>query len=186
LKLSGGIRTIFTLASTHNQVERKKQYHVYVIEVGNSLSDQSLLDALLLLAKKESYNIDPDALPALSKYIKAMPRDLGFGNGAALGGWTKACAAHTLLLEGGWAWEPESELWREPTGSPRDEALADAALIVDEAAMMDLRTMSALARHATRHSARTILVGDDRQLAAIGVAGGFTLAGMDTDPVRLT
>lgn len=36
LKLSGGIRTIFTLASTHNQVERKKQYHVYVIEVGNS------------------------------------------------------------------------------------------------------------------------------------------------------
>ncbi len=81
---------------------------------------------------------------------------------------------------------PESGLWREPEGSPRDEALVDAALIVDEAAMMDLHTMSALARHATRHGARMILVGDDRQLAAIGVAGGFTLAAMDTDPVRLT
>ncbi len=62
----------------------------------------------------------------------------------------------------------------------------DAALIVDEAAMMYLHTMSALARHATRHGARMILVGDDRQLAAIGVAGGFTLAAMDTDPVRLS
>ncbi len=101
-------------------------------------------------------------------------------------GWTKACTAHSLLLEGGWTWNPESGLWREPTGSPRDEVLVDAALIVDEAAMMDLHTMSALARHATRHGARMILVGDDRQLAAIGVAGGFTLAAMDTDPVRLT
>ncbi len=101
-------------------------------------------------------------------------------------GWTKACTAHSLLLEGGWGWNPESGLWREPTDTPRDETLIDAALIVDEAAMMDLHTMSALARHATRHGARMILVGDDRQLAAIGVAGGFTLAAMDTDPVRLT
>jgi len=101
-------------------------------------------------------------------------------------GWTKACTAHTLLLEGGWAWDPESGLWREPTTSILDDSLVDAAIIVDEAAMMDLHTMSALARHATRHGARMILVGDDRQLAAIGVAGGFTLAGMDTDPVRLT
>ncbi len=101
-------------------------------------------------------------------------------------GWSKACTAHSLLLEGGWSWDPESGLWREPTGSPRDEALVDAALIVDEAAMMDLHTMSALDRHATRHGARMILVGDDRQLAAVGVAGGFTLAAMDTDPVRLT
>jgi len=101
-------------------------------------------------------------------------------------GWTKASTAHSLLLEGGWAWDPESGLWREPDSDTRDEALIDAALVVDEAAMMDLHTMSALARHATRHGARMILVGDDRQLAAIGVAGGFTLAGMDTDPVRLT
>ena len=101
-------------------------------------------------------------------------------------GWTKALTAHSLLLEGGWAWDPESGLWREPESNTRDEALIDAALIVDEAAMMDLHTMSALARHATTHGARMILVGDDRQLGAIGVAGGFTLAGMDTDPVRLT
>jgi len=101
-------------------------------------------------------------------------------------GWTKALTAHSLLLEGGWTWNPESGLWREPDSDTRDEALIDAALIVDEAAMMDLHTMSALARHATRHGARMILVGDDRQLAAIGVAGGFTLAAMDTDPVRLT
>jgi len=101
-------------------------------------------------------------------------------------GWTKACTAHSLLLEGGWTWDPESGLWREPTTSILDESLVDAAIIVDEAAMMDLHTMSALSQHATRHGARMILVGDDRQLAAIGVAGGFTLAGMDTDPVRLT
>ncbi len=101
-------------------------------------------------------------------------------------GWTKACTAHSLLLESGWTWNPESGLWREPTTTTRDELLIDAALIVDEAAMMDLHTMSALARHATRHGARMILVGDDRQLAAIGVAGGFTLAAMDTDPVRLS
>jgi|GEM_PF-6641125 len=48
------------------------------------LNDQALLDALLLLAKKESYNIEPNAIPALTKYIKAMPRDLGFGNVRAM------------------------------------------------------------------------------------------------------
>jgi len=101
-------------------------------------------------------------------------------------GWTKASTAHSLLLDGGWTWNPDSGLWNEPQDPTRDELLIDAAMIVDEAAMMDMHTMSALARHATRHGGRMILVGDDRQLGAIGVAGGFTLAAQDTDPVRLT
>ena len=99
-------------------------------------------------------------------------------------GWSSASTAHTLLVRGGWSFD-ESGQWTPPLEFVEDESLREAALIVDEAAMLDLHTMAALARHATSHAARLILVGDDRQLSPVGVAGGFTLASMTTDPVRL-
>jgi exodeoxyribonuclease V alpha subunit len=99
-------------------------------------------------------------------------------------GWSSASTAHTLLVRSGWTFD-DSGQWTAPSEFTEDVSLREAALVVDEAAMLDLHTMSALARHATSHAARLILVGDDRQLSPVGVAGGFTLASMTTDPVRL-
>ena len=104
-------------------------------------------------------------------------------------GWTAAVTVHALLVRGGWQMDAAGR-WAPPRDTPGDAHgvdgdLVDAVLIVDEAGMLDLHTMAALTQHATGHGARVVLVGDDRQLAPVGVAGGFTLAAMTSDPIRL-
>jgi ATP-dependent exoDNAse (exonuclease V) alpha subunit len=46
-------------------------------------------------------------------------------------------------------------------------------LVVDEAAMLGSRKLTRLLEHAQHAQAKVVLVGDDRQLAAIGAGGGF-------------
>jgi ATP-dependent exoDNAse (exonuclease V) alpha subunit len=54
------------------------------------------------------------------------------------------------------------------------EALSDrTVLVVDEAGMLGSRKLARLLEHAQQEGAKVVLVGDDRQLAAIDAAGGF-------------
>jgi conjugative relaxase-like TrwC/TraI family protein len=56
-----------------------------------------------------------------------------------------------------------------------DRPLLDArtVLVVDEAGMVGSRKLTRLLEHAQRDGAKVVLVGDDRQLAAIDAGGGF-------------
>jgi conjugative relaxase-like TrwC/TraI family protein len=59
-------------------------------------------------------------------------------------------------------------------------------LVLDEAGMADLPTVNALARQAQASGAKLLLVGDHRQLPAIGAGGTFEmLAGSRTDTPHL-
>jgi hypothetical protein len=50
---------------------------------------------------------------------------------------------------------------------------ARTVLVVDEAGMLGSRKLARLLEHADRAQAKVVLVGDDRQLAAIDAGGGF-------------
>lgn len=97
--------------------------------------------------------------------------------------WTTATTAHGLLVAAGWS--QDAGLWTAPDDG-EDPGLREAVIVVDEAGMLDLHTLAALTTHARAHGARVILVGDDRQLAPVGVAGGFALAKAGSDVVALT
>jgi ATP-dependent exoDNAse (exonuclease V) alpha subunit len=68
----------------------------------------------------------------------------------------------------------------DTTAGHRGRSRADAALldtrtvlVVDEAGMLGSRKLARLLDHAERAGAKVVLVGDDRQLAAIEAGGGF-------------
>ena len=50
---------------------------------------------------------------------------------------------------------------------------ARTVLVVDEAGMVGSRKLTRLLEHAHQAQAKVVLVGDDRQLAAIDAGGGF-------------
>jgi ATP-dependent exoDNAse (exonuclease V) alpha subunit len=50
---------------------------------------------------------------------------------------------------------------------------ARTVLVVDEAGMLGSRKLARLLEHAQQAQAKVVLVGDDRQLAAIDAGGGF-------------
>jgi conjugative relaxase-like TrwC/TraI family protein len=55
----------------------------------------------------------------------------------------------------------------------REQLHARTVLVVDEAGMLGSRKLTRLLDHAEQAQAKVVLVGDDRQLAAIDAAGGF-------------
>jgi hypothetical protein len=55
----------------------------------------------------------------------------------------------------------------------REQLDPRTVLVVDEAGMVGSRKLSRLLQHAERAQAKVVLVGDDRQLAAIDASGGF-------------
>jgi conjugative relaxase-like TrwC/TraI family protein len=55
----------------------------------------------------------------------------------------------------------------------REQLDARTVLVVDEAGMVGSRKLTRLLEHAERAQAKVVLVGDDRQLAAIDAGGGF-------------
>jgi ATP-dependent exoDNAse (exonuclease V) alpha subunit len=55
----------------------------------------------------------------------------------------------------------------------REQVDARTVLVVDEAGMVGSRKLGRLLEHAERSQAKVVLVGDDRQLAAIDAGGGF-------------
>jgi conjugative relaxase-like TrwC/TraI family protein len=55
----------------------------------------------------------------------------------------------------------------------REQLDARTVLVVDEAAMLGSRKLARLLDHAQQAQAKVVLVGDDRQLAAIDAGGGF-------------
>ncbi|WP_018716645.1 MobF family relaxase [Arhodomonas aquaeolei] len=63
---------------------------------------------------------------------------------------------------------------------PREQLTARDVVVVDEAGMVDSRTLARLMRHADDAGARVVLVGDHKQLQAVGAGGVFRhLAGED-------
>lgn len=99
-------------------------------------------------------------------------------------GWTSVSTADGMLVKAGWTRDEVGE-WLAPTG-PVEDAAPGSVLVVDEAAMMDLPTLSAVVTHGSRIGARVVLVGDDRQLSAVGAAGGFTVAARGMDVITLS
>jgi hypothetical protein len=72
----------------------------------------------------------------------------------------------------------EHDPGRRPAGGrhrDQDGPVLDArtVLVVDEAGMLGSRKLARLLDHAQRAEAKVVLVGDDRQLAAIEAGGGF-------------
>jgi conjugative relaxase-like TrwC/TraI family protein len=59
-------------------------------------------------------------------------------------------------------------------------------LVVDEAAMLGTRKLAPLLEHAQRADAKVILVGDDRQFAAIDAGGGFRALRLRLGAAELT
>jgi conjugative relaxase-like TrwC/TraI family protein len=55
----------------------------------------------------------------------------------------------------------------------REQLDARTVLVVDEAGMLGSRKLTRLLQHAEQAQAKVVLVGDDRQLAAIDAGGGF-------------
>ncbi|THG78384.1 hypothetical protein E5198_15735 [Pseudomonas sp. A-1] len=62
-------------------------------------------------------------------------------------------------------------------GDKRFQLQAGDVLIVDEAGMIDTRTLHRLASHASQAGAKLVLVGDERQLEAVGSASTFAMLG---------
>ena len=69
-----------------------------------------------------------------------------------------------------------SVLWHVDHAADRPPAQADqrTLFVIDEAAMLDTRTLDKITAHAERHGAKMLLVGDDRQLGSIERGGVFT------------
>ena len=69
-----------------------------------------------------------------------------------------------------------SVLWHVEHAADRPPAQADrrTLFIIDEAAMLDTKTLDKITAHAERHGAKVVLVGDDRQLGSIERGGVFT------------
>jgi AAA domain len=55
----------------------------------------------------------------------------------------------------------------------REQLDARTVLVIDEAGMLGSRKLARLLQHADQGQAKVVLVGDDRQLAAIDAGGGF-------------
>lgn len=85
-----------------------------------------------------------------------VAQDLRAGSGAGI---ARTSTVHLALLR--------QEKGREPAWDDR------TALLVDEAAMLDARTMGRLLARADQCGAKVILVGDDRQLASVERGGLF-------------
>jgi ATP-dependent exoDNAse (exonuclease V) alpha subunit len=58
-------------------------------------------------------------------------------------------------------------------GKGQEQLDARTVLVVDEAGMLGSRKLTRLLEHAQHAQAKVVLVGDDRQLAAIDAGGGF-------------
>jgi conjugative relaxase-like TrwC/TraI family protein len=66
----------------------------------------------------------------------------------------------------------------------RERLDARTVLVVDGAGMVGSRKLTRLLQHAERAQAKVVLVGDDRQLAAIDAGGGFRACGAASAPAN--
>jgi conjugative relaxase-like TrwC/TraI family protein len=88
-------------------------------------------------------------------------------------GFEHACTVDRLLAELGQERDP-SRRGGGPRGGGDGPLLDDrTVLVVDEAGMLGSRKLACLLDHAQAADAKVVLVGDDRQLAAIEAGGGF-------------
>lgn len=96
---------------------------------------------------------------------------------------TAAVAAATLRAESGISTDTVATWLLRIHNGP---GLAGAdMLVVDEAAMVDDRQLAALLTDAERHGTKVVLLGDPKQLRAIGVGGGFAAIHRQVDGLVL-
>ncbi|MEU8251987.1 MobF family relaxase [Nonomuraea sp. NPDC048916] len=96
---------------------------------------------------------------------------------------TAAVAAATLRAESGIGTDTVAS-WMQRV--QRGQGLAGVdVLVVDEAAMVDDRQLAALLDDAERHGTKVVLLGDPKQLRAIGVGGGFAAIHRQVDGLVL-
>ena len=94
-----------------------------------------------------------------------------------------AGSAAWLAYQHGWRWN-DMATWTRLETEPAPAAVLRAGdlLLVDEAGMLDQDTARALLTIADEHDARLALVGDRRQLPAVGRGGILQLAARWVDP----
>jgi hypothetical protein len=68
----------------------------------------------------------------------------------------------------------------------REQLNSRSVLVVDEAGMLGSRKLARLLEHAQQARAKVVLVGDDRQPAAIDAGGGFRALRLRLGPAELT
>ena len=90
---------------------------------------------------------------------------------------TRAGSAAWLAWQYGWRWDAAGTWTRTPTEPAPDAVLRSGdLLLVDEAGMLDQDTARALLTIADESGARVALLGDRRQLPAVGRGGVLELA----------
>lgn len=96
---------------------------------------------------------------------------------------TRAGSAAWLAWQYGWRWDATGRWTRTPPDPTAEAALrAGDLVLVDKAGMLDQDTARALLTIADETGARLALVGDRRQLPAVGRSGVFDLAHRWVDP----
>jgi len=81
--------------------------------------------------------------------------------------------------------EPQTNEASGETWPPRETLTDRDVIVVDEAGMVDSRTMHRLAEHAQAAQARVVLVGDHKQLQSVGAGGVFRHLA-DQDSARIS
>ncbi|WDH78248.1 AAA family ATPase [Microbacterium esteraromaticum] len=88
-------------------------------------------------------------------------------------------SVHGMLVRAGATLDDRGR-WREPTTwKPQPDAFAmdrRTTLVIDEAGMLDMATADILHRYSDATNARLVLLGDRKQLAAVGRGGYLTKA----------
>lgn len=104
----------------------------------------------------------------------------------------QASTAHWLAIQHGFRWDEDGHFGRVPAAkrikaSPRGAAGLQPGdvLLVDEAGMLDQDLALALITIADEHHARVVLVGDRRQLPAVGRGGALDHAAHWADPTTV-
>jgi conjugative relaxase-like TrwC/TraI family protein len=113
-----------------------------------------------------------------TRMLAAAVADLHSHHRAVLGVAPTAKAARVLERDTGMGADTVAKLlheWQRPDRPPRPEyqLRAGATLVVDEAGMISTPALHQLVRHAEANQWRVVLVGDDRQLRAVGRGGLF-------------
>jgi len=137
----------------------------------------------IVLSNEQILAVEHAAAPA--DQVACIVGRAGSGKTTALAAATRALWASGIPVTGCAPSAQAAHVLQDATGMPswtmhalcsRWDAGTDApsgCVIVDEASMADTRTLERLLTHADAHHARIVLVGDHKQLPAVGPGGLF-------------
>ncbi|MBI2715691.1 MAG: relaxase domain-containing protein [Rhizobiales bacterium] len=112
--------------------------------------------------------------------VVAAYRDAGMRVRGTATAWKIATQLHELGIEA-----KATDAWLAQARHGGDFLDQNTVLVVDEAGLLSSRQMHALLSQAERCGAKVVLVGDLRQLQAVGAGAGLSIVASFTDPARV-